>query len=582
MCWLIFLLQLLILPFYARSWDLAIAVNNNIELLSVSRGSQKGVSKIRTIHLPDEMDIRALAFDPVRNRIFVSTVQPNAYSSIYEVDLNDNDKITELVKEDDMMHRVLGIAYDHVSDTLYWTNGGGKSILLLHLNVSDRNREQLHPVNKSTSGIALDVCSRTLFWTTKDGTIERSSLDGTNRKVIISGLSNPTDITVDQKSQRLFWCDDRPGIHFSIESSNLDGLERQTLMKYTNHQPVSIATTTDAIYWTNNKDAYLWRLPTGPDEDHELRLAYEFSSGSTLGLISRDNSIRSDECLKDMDITPKSATEKDKIGLESNPTIQSDQSVLGSDTNASPGYCANGGTLAEVKHHSKEYLFCMCPGGFSGFRCEQESHKCEQSLCKNYCYNGNCSLDELGFPHCKCPIGYHGNRCEHHVCEDVCLNGGKFRETAIPGEGNSTSLLLCSCTIGGAHIDGSREETECYHSRYFLQSLVIALGAVGFVLLLVCVYLMKKVYTLRKRPRIKKRIIVNKNVTPLTSRPPPTSDQCEITIENCCNMNICETPCYEPHLRSDSKAVSKTEEKRNLLGNMEGESSCAPCQDSLY
>lgn len=37
--------------------------------------------------------------------------------------------------------------------------------------------------------------------------------------------------------------------------------------------------------------------------------------------------------------------------------------------------------------------------------------------------------------------------------------------------------------------------------------------------------------------RIKKRIIVNKNVTPLTARP----DQCEITIENCCNMNICET-----------------------------------------
>lgn len=40
--------------------------------------------------------------------------------------------------------------------------------------------------------------------------------------------------------------------------------------------------------------------------------------------------------------------------------------------------------------------------------------------------------------------------------------------------------------------------------------------------------------------RIKKRIIVNKNVTPLTARP----DQCEITIENCCNMNICETVSY--------------------------------------
>lgn len=45
----------------------------------------------------------------------------------------------------------------------------------------------------------------------------------------------------------------------------------------------------------------------------------------------------------------------------------------------------------------------------------------------------------------------------------------------------------------------------------------------------------------KRRPRIKKRIIVNKSVTPLTYRPQQPSEQCEITIENCCNMNICET-----------------------------------------
>lgn len=45
----------------------------------------------------------------------------------------------------------------------------------------------------------------------------------------------------------------------------------------------------------------------------------------------------------------------------------------------------------------------------------------------------------------------------------------------------------------------------------------------------------------KRRPRIKKRIIVNKNVTPLTYRPQQPIEQCEITIENCCNMNVCET-----------------------------------------
>lgn len=43
------------------------------------------------------------------------------------------------------------------------------------------------------------------------------------------------------------------------------------------------------------------------------------------------------------------------------------------------------------------------------------------------------------------------------------------------------------------------------------------------------------------RPRIKKTYVVHKNVvpTPLTCR--PSTEQCEITIENCCNMNICDT-----------------------------------------
>lgn len=54
---------------------------------------------------------------------------------------------------------------------------------------------------------------------------------------------------------------------------------------------------------------------------------------------------------------------------------------------------------------------------------------------------------------------------------------------------------------------------------------------------------MYKVIKLRKRPRVKKRFIGSKTVTPtpLTNRPSPATDQCEINIENCCNMNICET-----------------------------------------
>ena len=43
------------------------------------------------------------------------------------------------------------------------------------------------------------------------------------------------------------------------------------------------------------------------------------------------------------------------------------------------------------------------------------------------------------------------------------------------------------------------------------------------------------------RPKIKKTYVVHKNVTPTPLTCRPTTQQCEITIEDCCNMNICDT-----------------------------------------
>lgn len=72
-------------------------------------------------------------------------------------------------------------------------------------------------------------------------------------------------------------------------------------------------------------------------------------------------------------------------------------------------------------------------------------------------------------------------------------------------------------------------------------TLVLILGL--FIILNVGL-LVYHITTRHKRPIIRKRVIVNKNVTPLTYRPQPTTEQCEITIENCCNMNVCETVSY--------------------------------------
>ncbi|KAL1378681.1 hypothetical protein pipiens_020294, partial [Culex pipiens pipiens] len=66
------------------------------------------------------------------------------------------------------------------------------------------------------------------------------------------------------------------------------------------------------------------------------------------------------------------------------------------------------------------------------------------------------------------------------------------------------------------------------------------------------------------RPRITKRFKVTSNHTQMTSRP---ATQCEITIENCCNMNVCETPCFDTNLLQ--KSSSKAEDKQYLLDDIE-------------
>lgn len=69
---------------------------------------------------------------------------------------------------------------------------------------------------------------------------------------------------------------------------------------------------------------------------------------------------------------------------------------------------------------------------------------------------------------------------------------------------------------------------------------IITSGVVTSLIILLCI-----VKTIRKyykpRPKIKKKFVVRKTPNTAMTCRPGTTEQCEITIEDCCNMNICET-----------------------------------------
>jgi hypothetical protein len=84
-------------------------------------------------------------------------------------------------------------------------------------------------------GIVVDVEAGHIYWTNMgipnldDGSIERSDLDGKNRKVIVpvGKTHTPKQIILEKKSGKLYWCD-REGMR--VMRCNLDGSSIETIV----------------------------------------------------------------------------------------------------------------------------------------------------------------------------------------------------------------------------------------------------------------------------------------------------------------------------------------------------------------
>lgn len=95
-------------------------------------------------------------------------------------------------------------------------------------------------------------------------------------------------------------------------------------------------------------------------------------------------------------------------------------------------------------------------------------------------------------------------------------------------------------------------EASPFYGRTFMEKLstdrdFLALAlSMSFLVIIIIGLAVYHFSTRNKRPIITKRVFVNRtrNLTPLTQRPETTTERCEVTIENCCNMNVCETVIF--------------------------------------
>ena len=93
--------------------------------------------------------------------------------------------------------------------------------------------------------------------------IMRAGMDGSSPVTLVSASGDAYGIVIDFKASKLFWPDDD---HHIIQSSNLQGGDRLTIVQLSNVYPHGIAFAKDRIYWGESISKKLQSSTTAGDD----------------------------------------------------------------------------------------------------------------------------------------------------------------------------------------------------------------------------------------------------------------------------------------------------------------------------
>ncbi|XP_050692314.1 low-density lipoprotein receptor-related protein 6-like [Eriocheir sinensis] len=143
-----------------------------------------------------------------------------------------------------------GVAVDWIARNLYWTDTGPDRIEVARLNGTSRKILITDNLDEPRA-IAIDPDGGLMFWTDwgVHPKIERAALDGTERQLVIgTDLAWPNGVVIDVELSRIFWCDAKMDV---IESSSLDGSDRRVVLRDYLPHVFGLSLLGDHIYWTD-------------------------------------------------------------------------------------------------------------------------------------------------------------------------------------------------------------------------------------------------------------------------------------------------------------------------------------------
>ncbi|XP_067289019.1 low-density lipoprotein receptor-related protein 1B isoform X2 [Pseudorasbora parva] len=224
----------------------SLLVSEQSELLKLGLRS----FSIQALITPGRKPVFSLDYDQREQRVYWVSLEDESIKYAFHGEKDNIGTIVKGVKSD-------SIAIDWMGRNLYWVDGVAGQILAVRLTSSivdpqnyivilDKDLEQ-------PRSLALLPQKGIMFWSEIGGQaqIERSSMDGSDRKVVISrGLNRPVSVTVDILTDRLYWTDAKLRC---IGSATLDGENMRLLQLSEMPSPFSVAVFNDMVYWSDTR-----------------------------------------------------------------------------------------------------------------------------------------------------------------------------------------------------------------------------------------------------------------------------------------------------------------------------------------
>lgn len=284
------------------------------------------------------------------------------------------------------------------------------------------NKRTIIDAGPNAWDLILDPESKRIFWSTMLRVIFVSSMDGSQKRRFVSdNIEFASGLTIDHASKRLYWCDLRKS---TIESTTLDGADRQTVRKFVDIDPLSQLPVSPLKLDLYEDDLYvimtnqtIYKLNKfGLKKDYE-----ELNDGPYKFKASHIKIIHTFK-KKESSLNPCALNPCDKSAI----CYLSSTDSLGRSCNCPDNlYIQKNGSHVTCMHRSEI-----------------------PSLCYKNCVNeGKCKYvqDEMV---CECQSKYEGEFCENYICSEYCYHQGVC---VLPSNSKSLSTVqqkskrMCHC-----------------------------------------------------------------------------------------------------------------------------------------